>query len=304
MVLKTESVVADDSKKRYTLCTIVALLILILTRARHERPHSAGRGHGRSQWSQVTPRSHTFGVGVTPTALVAVQNATDISPKSLSPCSSPKAHVSCIDAGYTYLYQVIDALAAVGVTSLLSKGSFLGAARHGGIIPFAEKDLDVAVFSTNEILIESVLNGIRKLHWRTNHDGMKDKSVGFGYHLDPPGTKLYIDLWLFERRDGKVRCVGGSGGIGCDAWYTHWIKYNPTGIGPTYEESDWFPPRALYFGRRKLLVPGTTAQLDLLYPGWKTVCGGKQAFHKNRIRSCASLRDNTHFSPTFLLDTL
>ena len=69
-------------------------------------------------------------------------------------------------------------------------GSHIGAERHAGIIPFNEKDVDIAVFTQNETLVESILTEVvGAALWGNQTDGRGKGTAGFGYHakvIRPP----------------------------------------------------------------------------------------------------------------------
>jgi hypothetical protein len=63
------------------------------------------------------------------------------------------------DPIYAATYSVLDALERGGVPACLIMGSFLGAARHGEMHPFGEKDVDLGAWTTNVTRLREVLQG-------------------------------------------------------------------------------------------------------------------------------------------------
>jgi hypothetical protein len=182
---------------------------------------------------------------------------------------------------YVMTYKLLNAFERQNIDAHLVYGTFLGAERHHGIIPFLEKDVDIAVFTDNEKLVESIIHQTSTRYSRKS----------FGYHIPVPLLQqYYIDIWLNERRNGEVRCIGRLNGTGCDSWYKDacgsWCAGGER--APVYRESDWFPLRQVKFGREKANVPKTTAELDLTYGDWRQQCG--------EAGPCAPLRDKYEFS--------
>ena len=117
------------------------------------------------------------------------------------------------DPAYAQLYRVVTALEAHGIVTSLEHGSMLGAKRHHGVQPFGDRDIDVAVFSTNMTTVDAALRRIGQ-RWEINE-------AGFGYHLPAEGgSKTYIDLWFYERTVEGVRCVGIDNR--CGEWHSRY----------------------------------------------------------------------------------
>ena len=117
------------------------------------------------------------------------------------------------DPAYAQLYRVVTALEAHGSVTSLEHGSMLGAKRHHGVQPFGDRDIDVAVFSTNMTTVDAALRRIGQ-RWEINE-------AGFGYHLPAEGgSKTYIDLWFYERTVEGVRCVGIDNR--CGEWHSRY----------------------------------------------------------------------------------
>jgi hypothetical protein len=173
------------------------------------------------------------------------------------------------DPGYGYTYAIIAALEARGITTALEAGSHLGAKRHHGVQPFGDKDIDLAVFSTDYSKIHDALREVG-LGWEENPEG-------FGYHLGRAqglkGTQLYIDLWLYERTEEGVRCVGIDNG--CHRWAArHGNTKDPDYPDtPMYNDTDWFPLRKIHFGAQSVNAPHSDSILVRTYgDDWQHMC--------------------------------
>ena len=170
------------------------------------------------------------------------------------------------DPAYARLYHVVAALEVHGIVTSLVHGSMLGAKRHHGVQPFGDKDIDVAVFSTNMTTVDAALRGIGQ-RWEVNE-------WGFGYQLSNEGdSKTYIDLWFYERTAEGVRCVGIDNR--CAEWHSrHGNTKDPDHpSAPLYSDSDWFPLRKIQFGPQTVNVPVSDAVLLRTYGAdWKTLC--------------------------------
>ena len=194
----------------------------------------------------------------------------------------PLKMVSLDDPIYKVVYALFDAFEKNGVPACLILGSFLGAERHAGVIPFGEKDADIALFSTNTSLIEEIIDDVAgSTMWHRNTDGKGPGSDGFGYHVGEryvagsseryiAGSNYYIDIWLYEQQGSAVKCVGHHGG--CVRWMR---KYRNNPKWYNFDFDDFFPFRYLKFGSRELPVPRTTQFLQTWYPKWQSKCGYK-----------------------------
>lgn len=194
---------------------------------------------------------------------------------------------------YAVTYAVIAELQRRGMHVCLHAGSHLGALRHHGIIPFEEKDVDLALFSTDHAQIEQALEAATAQFGLT----VSDSGGKFGYQIGllpgPSGggrgsVSHYIDIWLFREARAwdwspQVECVGwehrhhggnGFGGRnGCQAWFAE----NQARPVPVFAASDWLPFRAETFGTERVPIPATNRPIER-FPfsakdDWNKSCG-------------------------------
>ena len=166
--------------------------------------------------------------------------------------------------GYKYdtVANIMSELHKVNIDSFLIAGSALGAYRNHGWYHW-DKDADILLMSTDFNKIEKVLKSLKLKHSYTS----------FGYHVHIPGVtteKPYIDLWLFQERDNKVKCVGGKiencndfcrvvDRRTCNAMPKKWL----------------YPPQQIPYG--PYLLPTIRKEyVDWKYgSNWMTQCGSK-----------------------------
>ena len=161
---------------------------------------------------------------------------------------------------YSVVYSLIREFEATGTPIFLYAGSVLGARRHHGLIPW-DKDVDLALFSTDAAFVKRILNSLN-MKWHIN------RGDGFGFHIDTE-FKQYIDIWMYERIGNIAKCVGVDNG--CMRWHRKMqqkiIEYNA---------SVFFPPVYAPFGPYILPIPhDSTTHLNLKYTNnWREKCGG------------------------------
>ena len=104
---------------------------------------------------------------------------------------------------YDTVANIMRELNSVNIDSFLMAGSALGAYRNHGWYHW-DKDADILLMSIDLKKIEASLKRLKLKHSYTS----------FGYHVHIPGVttaKPYIDLWLFQEKNNKVKCVGAVG---------------------------------------------------------------------------------------------
>lgn len=223
---------------------------------------------------------------------------------------------------YALAYSVVHELQVVrGVPLALYAGSHLGANRHHGIIPFQEKDVDFAVFSTDTKLIQEGLDAAVRMHSDrfnatvvvTGSDVSRRGRLvpTFGWDIRPaneeeakkrgggalPDMSHYIDVWMFGFSSGgrqgmtnQTVCVGWHG-TGCARWF----RYYHTKPPPPYGADEWFPFRYHLFGTHLVPIPAKDTILEK-FPltveaaargvpkFWNATCGPWRTWTTNRGR--------------------
>ena len=217
------------------------------------------------------------------------------------------------NAIYALTGEIADALDGAGIAHSLYSGSLLGAWRHGGVIPFADKDVDLAVFETNTTKLERILDEL----------GVAWHLTDFGFHImgrtlvpewvprygaygwvreaagGGTGTDYYVDLWLHASVGGKSWCVGAGdkGRVRLPPTHRDYGKAERDASGRNtgfrrYDCWKWMaetnthqavwpdamikPARKVLFGRRKHWAPLTYQQADQKFGAggtWLDVCG-------------------------------
>ena len=191
---------------------------------------------------------------------------------------------------YAVTYAIVTEFQNRGLRICLHAGSHLGALRHHGVIPFEEKDVDLALFSTDHAEIEDALaEALQPFSVSIS------KSNGqFGYQVDVAAVEAgtsslshYIDIWLFEIREsrGEALCVGWNAGAvsnGCQKWFRHFHAKST----PVFKVADFFPLRTAHFGTQRVPVPATNTPLET-FPfstahHWNTTCGPSRRWTGNK----------------------
>jgi hypothetical protein len=187
---------------------------------------------------------------------------------------------------YALTYAFIREFERRNIPIFLYSGSLIGAVRHHGIIPFSEKDVDFAVFSTDSEIVGAAIQAALTSQ---GFDKSTFEKCNFGFqyearrHSDPltrneTTVSHYFDFWFFESESDdvgrkKAKCVGRNK-IGCNEWYRMFFA-RPA---PIYEYSDWFPPRYQVFGTHRVPISSTNKPIEM-FPFdngkdfWNTTCG-------------------------------
>mmetsp|Transcript_18289 Transcript_18289/g.27542 ORF Transcript_18289/g.27542 Transcript_18289/m.27542 type:complete len:366 (+) Transcript_18289:241-1338(+) len=175
---------------------------------------------------------------------------------------------------YALTYKLIHELQKQQIHVTLTFGSHLGALRHHGVIPFEEKDVDLAVFSTNTSKIK---RAIRATLSTQPHLNLTFSEAYFGFQI--PATKelqTYIDVWMFKNVASQTRCVGHQlPDKSCKRWYRDFHDKPP----PIYRYDDWFPFRTELFGTERVPIPATNIPIESFHfddrgPNfWNKTCG-------------------------------
>lgn len=104
---------------------------------------------------------------------------------------------------YEHTAELLGVLEKQKLSPVLADGSLLGWARHGGVIPFHEDDVDIAVFG--------------------GHPNFKGrdydiKNTSFGYQLKVPDSNFHIDVWVYAKLHDHdlYECAGHNGS--CRSW--------------------------------------------------------------------------------------
>eukprot|EP00581_Thalassiosira_minuscula_P018292 CAMPEP_0183719798 /NCGR_PEP_ID=MMETSP0737-20130205/12593_1 /TAXON_ID=385413 /ORGANISM="Thalassiosira miniscula, Strain CCMP1093" /LENGTH=460 /DNA_ID=CAMNT_0025949551 /DNA_START=213 /DNA_END=1595 /DNA_ORIENTATION=- len=224
---------------------------------------------------------------------------------------------------YEILYAFIAAFQREGIPIFLGFGSHIGARRHHGIIPFSEKDIDLQVFSTDEMRVLSIVRGVLQTRESWSTIIVELDEFGFGYRLNAEsmkqhGLKYYIEFWLFgnvgndrgQFYPNKVWCVGreprskrNRGKTGCSRSYIHYAGVYP----PKFDHEDYFPPVYQVFGSHKVPIPRTSKELetfDYNEENWNTTCGSHRGYDSEsqrwvnvpeEERKCSNLYDKYPF---------
>ena len=114
-----------------------------------------------------------------------------------------------LNPGYQSTYTFFE---TVQLPCVLFSGSVIGVQRHHGIIPYGEKDIDIACWSDDwdrdHIVLETALNAITLL-WKVSLQG---------YYVPIDGSSYFLDIWLHgpaqNKRgdktniDAPTRCLG------------------------------------------------------------------------------------------------
>ena len=185
---------------------------------------------------------------------------------------------------YALTYNLIRELQKQNISVALTFGSHLGALRHHGVIPFEEKDVDVAVFSTDESKIKSA---IRATLGTQPHLNLTFVEKDFGFQV-PPSKDLqtYIDLWIFKNdASNQTTCVGHQQPKkSCKTWYS-WFHAKPP---PIYRYDSWFPFRTELFGTERVPIPATNIPIESFHfddrgPNfWNTTCGPERRWNGSK----------------------
>ena len=202
-------------------------------------------------------------------------------------CGDLAASGTCIhpvdddDPIYAATYSVLETLNKSGVEACLIMGSFIGAARHGEMHPFGEKDVDLGAWTTNVTHLRAIL--------QSKVDAGVIKTTGsrsdFGLQLSVvQQTNQYIDIWLYETVGDKVYprfCIDLEGNaVGLedarDPVPPTWRCNSMIASLPLLTTEAWFPFQDRKFGGRSVPTPRTTWPLDGEYgPDWDMFCGGQ-----------------------------
>jgi len=176
---------------------------------------------------------------------------------------------------YELVYTLIASFTRHDIPIFVGFGSHLGARRHHGIIPFGEKDVDLQVFSTDEVLVKSIINDTVSNNTNWNDGVIGDKE--FGYNL-LHASLFYIDFWLFDyigpnnnNNADQIQCIGRKI-PGCSKWYKTFHLKTP----PIFKKSDFFPPIYEIFGTHYVPIPNTSKELETFQYSsehWNTTCG-------------------------------
>ncbi|GFH57539.1 hypothetical protein CTEN210_14015 [Chaetoceros tenuissimus] len=193
---------------------------------------------------------------------------------------------------YELVYAFIAAFKRENINLFVILGSHLGARRHHGIIPFSEKDVDFAIFSSDEEKISNTIQEVlqSKSSWST----LKVTDVNFGFQIGHESMTLehnfthYIDFWMYDDMyaGSKVTCVGRNTiNKGCKEWYHNFMGFSP----PIFERHDYFPPQFQVFGSHKVPIPAKSTELETrMYKGssehWNTTCGSHRQWDDKLVK--------------------
>ena len=199
-----------------------------------------------------------------------------------------KFRIHSLAQTYALTYKLIGELQNQQINVTLTYGSHLGAMRHHGVIPFEEKDVDLAVFSTDTSKIE---RAIRTTLDTQPHLNLTFKESDFGFQI--PATKellTYIDVWMFKNdaSGNTTTCVGHQlPKKSCKTWYLNFKAKPP----PIYKHDEWVPFRTQLFGTERVPVPATNIPIEISDfddrggPGlWNTTCGPHRRWNAERKR--------------------
>lgn len=199
-----------------------------------------------------------------------------------------KIRIHSLAQTYALTYKLIRELQNQQINVTLTYGSHLGAMRHHGVIPFEEKDVDLAVFSTNTSKIE---RAIRTTLDTQPHLNLTFHESDFGFQI-PPTKELttYIDVWMFKNdaSGNTTTCVGHQlPKKSCKTWYQHFKAKPP----PIYKLDAWVPFRTQLFGTERVPVPATNIPIEISDfddrggPGlWNTTCGPHRRWNAEKKR--------------------
>lgn len=109
---------------------------------------------------------------------------------------------------YALTYELIAEFQRQHINVSLCFGSHLGALRHHGVIPFNEKDVDLAVFSTDPDKVKRVIQ--TALDTPQPHLNLTILEGDYGYQISKSEKFLtYIDVFMYRNIESKnVTCVG------------------------------------------------------------------------------------------------
>ena len=185
---------------------------------------------------------------------------------------------------YALTYKLIQELQKQQINVTLTFGSHIGALRHHGVIPFEEKDVDIAVFSNDTVKIKKA---IRTTLDTQPHLNLTFGESDFGFQI-PPTKELhtYIDLWMFKDFESeKVMCVGHQlPQKSCARWYKWFHAKKP----PIYRYDAWFPFRTEMFGTERVPIPATNIPIESFHfdnrgPNfWNTTCGPSRRWNETK----------------------
>jgi hypothetical protein len=174
---------------------------------------------------------------------------------------------------YALTYSLVHELHQRNVSVTLTFGSHLGALRHHGVIPFEEKDVDLAAFTTNASLIESAIKATLDVQ---PHLNITFHESDFGFQIVGGVLQTYIDIWMFDVSGTEITCVGHQQvNKSCRTWY----KMFHATLPPVYSYDAWLPFRTALFGTERVPVPATNKPIESFHfddkgPNfWNTTCG-------------------------------
>eukprot|EP00573_Skeletonema_grethae_P011067 CAMPEP_0201698860 /NCGR_PEP_ID=MMETSP0578-20130828/21218_1 /ASSEMBLY_ACC=CAM_ASM_000663 /TAXON_ID=267565 /ORGANISM="Skeletonema grethea, Strain CCMP 1804" /LENGTH=344 /DNA_ID=CAMNT_0048185495 /DNA_START=202 /DNA_END=1236 /DNA_ORIENTATION=- len=201
-----------------------------------------------------------------------------------------KNRLTSLAHAYALTYKLIQELQNQHISVTLTFGSHLGALRHHGVIPFDEKDIDLAVFSTDAVKIKRAMQTALDTQ---PHLKLTINEADFGYQIFKTKTFLtYIDVWMFKNIESKeLTCVGHQlPDKSCERWYKNFHARLP----PVYPYDAWFPVRTELFGTERVPIPATNIPIesrDFEYNAdgdrpnfWNTTCGPHRRWNETESR--------------------
>jgi hypothetical protein len=200
--------------------------------------------------------------------------------------SDAKMRLHTLAETYALTYKLIHELQKQNISVSLTFGSHLGALRHHGVIPFEEKDVDLAVFSTDKSKIESAIRVTLDTH---SHLNLTFHESDFGFQIPPTNDLLtYIDIWMFKNNaSNKTACVGHQQPKkSCATWYRNFHAKRP----PIYAYDAWFPFRTVLFGTERVPIPATNVPIETFHfddrgPNfWNTTCGPDRRWNETKAK--------------------
>ncbi len=187
---------------------------------------------------------------------------------------------------YALTYKLIEEFQNQHIHVTLTFGSHLGALRHHGVIPFEEKDVDLAVFSTDAVKVKRAMQTALDTQ---PHLNLTITESDFGFQIYKTKDFLtYIDVWMFKNNESKnVTCVGHQlPDKSCTKFYKHFYAKLP----PIYRYDAWFPFRTELFGTERVPIPATNIPIESFHfddsgPNfWNTTCGPHRRWNETKSR--------------------
>ena len=230
---------------------------------------------------------------------------------------APYTNYQLLANTYALTYAFIREFERRNIPIFLTYGSLIGAARHHGIIPFSEKDVDFAVFSTDSDSVGAAIQaaltsqGVGTSTFEESNFGYQYEARRHGNPLISNETNIshYFDFWFFDSYtngagEKQAECVGRHK-TGCSEWYQmFWAR-----SAPAYKYSDWFPPRYQVFGTHRVPVSSTNRPIEMFHfhngkDFWNTTCGPSRRWEESHSewiqalpqeRVCSNFYDKNPF---------